>query len=226
MEFQYNDKTHSSTKDSPFHLTYGAHPWKGELRLEEHNPAAKDFLTQLQKARDEATAALNHASLSMKDQTDKRRNKSRDYQPGDLVWIESANISSDRPSKKLEALRYGPFKVIAKKGTSAYQLDIPKTWRSIHPVFNEYLLTPYQKPRYSGQKKNTRPEAVVVQGREEYEVEEVLNSKKGKGRGTLRYLVKWKGYPITEATWEPPGHLTNAKDAIAAFHRNYPDHPR
>lgn len=162
MEFQYNDKAHSATKDTPFHLTFGRHPWKGELRLEDKNPAAKDFVTRLQKARDEALAALDHASQSMKTQVDKRRNRSRDYKIGDLVWLESANISSDRPSKKLEALRYGPFKVTAKKGASAYQLDIPKTWRAIHPVFNEYLLTPYQKPKYGIQRKNPRPEPVIV----------------------------------------------------------------
>lgn len=36
------------------------------------------------------------------------------------------------------------------------------------------------------------PEPVEVEGEEEYEVEEILDSKVvGKG---LRYLVKWKGY--------------------------------
>ena len=109
--------------------------------------------------------------------------------------------------------------MLAKKGTSAYQLDIPKTWHAIHPIFNKVLLTPYQKPKYASQKKDIRPEPVTVLGQEEYEVEEILNSKKGKGlRGTLRYLVKWKGYPITEATWEPKANVIHARKAVQDFH--------
>ena len=49
---------------------------------------------------------------------------------------------------------------------------------------------------------------MVVDGEEEYEVEAIL---KHKGKGARRlYLVMWKGYPITEASWEPESHLRNA----------------
>ena len=43
---------------------------------------------------------------------------------------------------------------------------------------------------------------------EEYEVEAILRHK-GKG-ASRRYLVLWKGYPLTEASWEPESHLQNA----------------
>uniref|UniRef100_A0A915B216 Chromo domain-containing protein n=1 Tax=Parascaris univalens TaxID=6257 RepID=A0A915B216_PARUN len=40
---------------------------------------------------------------------------------------------------------------------------------------------------------------------DEYEVDEVLNVK---GQGNKRqYLVKWKGYPLSESTWEPRSHF-------------------
>ena len=49
---------------------------------------------------------------------------------------------------------------------------------------------------------------MVVDGEEEYEVEAILRHK---GKGVQRlYLVMWKGYPITEASWEPESHLRNA----------------
>ena len=48
----------------------------------------------------------------------------------------------------------------------------------------------------------------MVDGEEEYEVEAILRHK-GKGARHL-YLVMWKGYPITEASWEPESHLRNA----------------
>ena len=49
---------------------------------------------------------------------------------------------------------------------------------------------------------------MMVEGKEEYEVEAILRHK-GKGARRL-YLVMWKGYPITEASWEPESHLCNA----------------
>ena len=48
----------------------------------------------------------------------------------------------------------------------------------------------------------------MVDGEEEYEVEAILRHK---GQGARRlYQVLWKGYPITEASWEPESHLRNA----------------
>ena len=49
---------------------------------------------------------------------------------------------------------------------------------------------------------------MVVDGEEEYEVEAIFRHK-GKGAQRL-YLVMWKDYPITEASWEPELHLQNA----------------
>ena len=57
--------------------------------------------------------------------------------------LEGMNILMDRLTKKRGDKCYGPFKVIKKVGASAYKLAIPKTWRNIHDVFNEVLLTPY-----------------------------------------------------------------------------------
>ncbi len=47
-----------------------------------------------------------------------------------------------------------------------------------------------------------------MSGEEEYEVEALLDSKKGVGRGgTTLYLVKWKGYGHDSNTWEPRSNL-------------------
>jgi hypothetical protein len=35
----------------------------------------------------------------------------------------------------------------------------------------------------------------------------------------LYYLVKWKGYPAHDATWEPVDNLKNAKQAIKDFEK-------
>jgi hypothetical protein len=54
------------------------------------------------------------------------------------------------------------------------------------------------------------PPPIVIDGTDEYEVEEILNERKA-GRG-MQYLIKWKGYPRSEATWELRSQL--AKHAL------------
>ena len=85
----------------------------------------------------------------------------------------------------------------------AYSLDLPPTWR-IDLVFHVSNLKRFQQSK--GFKREERPPSpMVVDDEEDYEVEAILKHK-GKGARCL-YLVIWKGYPITEASWEPESHL-------------------
>ena len=59
-----------------------------------------------------------------------------------------------------------------------------------------------------------------MEGHPEYEVEEILSSRK-RGRG-IQYLVKWKGYGEEENTWEPRRNVENAREAIEDFYHEYP----
>jgi hypothetical protein len=51
---------------------------------------------------------------------------------------------------------------------------------------------------------DVQPPPDIIQGEEEYEVEAVLDHRGGKQR--CQYLVKWHGYPNSDATWEPKVH--------------------
>jgi Chromo (CHRromatin Organisation MOdifier) domain len=64
---------------------------------------------------------------------------------------------------------------------------------------------------------------VLVNNEEEYEAEEILDSRFV--RSALKYLVRWKGYPISEATWEPTKHLKNSPSLVQQFHTKYPAKP-
>ncbi|KAI5284570.1 hypothetical protein KEM54_001224 [Ascosphaera aggregata] len=52
-----------------------------------------------------------------------------------------------------------------------------------------------------------------------YEVERIINHKKNANgaRTSKEFLVLWKGYPRSEATWEPVSYLTNAKEALNEY---------
>lgn len=224
-QFSYNDKIHTSTGYSPFFLNYGQHPWKGaEPRVAVKSQPAVDFVEQMKKIREDAEAALKAAAETMKRFYDRKRRPARTYRPNDQVYLEGTNINTRYPAKKLADKRWSPFKVIEKIGSSLYRLDIPKNWKAIHPVFHESLLTPFVKPSFPSQKKKPPPPPRIVNGEEEYEVEEIVDSRFG--RKGLEYLVSWKGMPKEETSWEPEAHVTNAKRLVDAFHKKNPAAPR
>ena len=72
----------------------------------------------------------------------------------------------------------------------------------MHDKFHVSLLRPYIETDLH--EKDTKPPPVVYDSNQ-YEVEDVLSHKKLRGR--MHYYVKWAGYPLSEATWEPAHHL-------------------
>jgi hypothetical protein len=117
---------HSSTNHTPFFLNYGHHPWKGEIQMSKGtNPTAEDFVHALEFAQEEAVAAMTQAAEKAKSHYDLRRRLARSYKPNDLIWLEATNLKEVRLSKKLSAKRYGPFKILAKIGESAYRIELP-----------------------------------------------------------------------------------------------------
>lgn len=68
------------------------------------------------------------------------------------------------------------------------------------------------------------PPLDIINNIEEYEVEEIVDSKMY--RGKLKYLVHWKGYPIEERTWEPIKNLSNSQEYIDEFHKKHPSAPQ
>lgn len=223
-EFKYRNQIHSATGYSPFYLTHGHHANTGvETRKEAANESARQFVDRMKRIQEEASAALVLTKETMKRSYDKHRRESRTYKEGDRVWLESFNIRTDKPHKKLDDKRYGPFEIIKKVGSAAYKLKIPKSWKGVHPVFNEALLTPYVASEFPNQETEKRvPE--LSETHEEIP-EEILDSQvKG---GGLQYLIKYKDQPRSENMWRKRSSLIkDHKDMLDKFHTTHPDAPR
>src|ERR1700722_10284844 len=141
----------------------------------------------------------------------------------DKVWLEGTNIRMGRPIGKLDDKRHGPFEVIKKEGKSVYRLRLPTTWKKIHLVFNESSLTPFVPDSFPSQRKPDPPPPINVEGEEEYEVEELMDSKVVHGK--IKYLVKWKGYPDkADWTWEPEEKIL--EDNRKEFHEKHSGAPQ
>jgi hypothetical protein len=147
-----------------------------------------------------------------------------DNAPGDQVYLEATNLRTDRPTKKLDDKRFGPFKIKRKVGRAAYELHLPAGWPAVHPVFNESLLTPYRAPSFKSQQKPPPPPPILdEQEQVEYEAEVIRDSRRR--RGNLQYLVHWKGYPREDDTWEPAANVKNSPDLVEEFHQAHPKRP-
>ena len=96
---------------------------------------------------------------------------------------------------------------------------LPPQWK-IHDVFHTDLLTPYHETELHGPN-FTRPPPDLIDGEEEYEVEEILQLQRfGRGR-KVQYLVKWKGYPESENQWVNWDDL-HADEVLAEFKKKNP----
>ena len=142
------------------------------------------------------------------------------YKTGDQVWLEGRNLQIDWPSTKLALKRQGPFKIKKVLSPITYQLELPPQWK-IHDIFHVDLLTPYRETELHGAN-FIRPPPDLIDGEEEYKIEEILQSRKFSRGRKVQYLVKWKGYPDSEnqrVNWDD----LHADDILADFKKKNPD---
>ena len=88
------------------------------------------------------------------------------------------------------------------------ELSLPDT--RIFPKFHASLIkkTPPDTPLTTTWNYSTK---------KEYEIEKILQERQGDQRA--EFLVKWKNYDISEATWEPKAHLKNAQTVLKQYRR-------
>ena len=218
-EFTYNDHRNKTTGFSPFFLTTGTHPWKGFepcINKSTKCDAAKEFVEQMMTNWNKAKDGLRHAQEVMQSVYNRTKQAPIKYQIRDKVMLDVQHLKLHRPSSKLSGKFLGPFKILSKEGHSAYHLKLPKSW-TVHPVFNKVLLQPHIGPKFPGQDIYNHPPPDLIDDQEEFDVEEILDTRIQRKR--REYLVKWKGYGSEDNTWEPEKNLEHSPLAIATFNK-------
>jgi hypothetical protein len=137
-----------------------------------------------------------------------------DFEIGERVWLDSQNLQLKTNSAKLTDRRLGPFKILEKLSDRAYRLELPENLK-IHNVFYVGLLSKVKEDESRPILREPGP--LEIEGEEEYEVEEIIDSEQ-RPEGWF-YRVKWKGYGPESNTWEPKDNLGHAQDILKKYHQ-------
>ena len=169
-EFAHNSWKNEATGQSPFKILMGYSPRAEIFNVTSSIPTVALQLRDWKRAREEAQRLM----IKVQKKWTKGKEPEQKYKTGDQVWLDGHNLRIDWPSVKLAPKRHGPFKIRKVLSPITYQLELPLQWK-IHDVFHTDLLTPYCESKLHGPN-FTKPPPDLIDGEEEYEVEEILQS--------------------------------------------------
>ena len=217
VEFAYNNSVNPTTGYTPFYMNYGQNPHVPVTLLTPRplteNPVATGFAQQQQRVLQRAQESIAKAQEAQARNANKKRTDMT-FNIGDQVLLETTHLklkTADQ-SRKLLPKFIGPFQVEKVVNNNAYKLKLPDIYKCLHPVFNVSRLRPYRSSdpaAFPGRETLERPPP-LLEDDDVFIVECVLDKCRVKGRNgrfTQWYLVKWQGYPDSDATWKPAAHL-------------------
>jgi hypothetical protein len=171
-EFALNSCVHSGTSKAPFELIYGYCPdFTIPIGKCSNMPGLDQRLNHLAKVCADTEAALRLSKEKMKEQYKRNKKTAHSFKVGDLVWLQAKDIKIHQKSPKLSPCQLGPFKVIERIGNLDFKLELPH-YLKLHPVFYVNRLAPYWDNSLD---KPPPPDPVMVEGKEEYEVDKIMD---------------------------------------------------
>jgi len=135
------------------------------------------FMERMKSATEEAKSAICKAQENMTWYYNRRRTPAPMYKLGNRVYLDASDIKMTRLSLKLSHRRLGPFEIECQVGLSAYHLKLPHGMRQLYLVFNVVKLSAAPEDPILGRKPQAPLPPIVVDREEEWEVEEILNSR-------------------------------------------------
>jgi hypothetical protein len=216
-EFAYNDSINRSTRQSPFQIVYGMQPrGVSELRDSEQtatrSASVEDFSEAMRELHSRVKEQLQNSSQEYKHSADQHRQQIQ-FEVGDLNL---AHLRKERflrgTYNKLKMKKIGLCRIIRKFGTNAYEIELPDGI-GISLIFNVSDLYPYK-----AEEEEVGSEQLEVQWAKQMPVAEksqmeiILDkrvSKRTRQKEYFEYLVKWKGHPVEDASWENEAEIQN-----------------
>ncbi|KAL6142370.1 hypothetical protein ACLB2K_060652 [Fragaria x ananassa] len=115
----------------------------------------------------------------------------------------------------------GPFEVIKRIGNVSYKLHLPPKLK-IHPVFHVSMLKPFHEDEEDPSRGVSHWELTTVVTSFDKEVDEILADRVIRCRGMpsyKEYLIRWRGLPNTDTSWESEDILWQFMDKIHRYNK-------
>jgi hypothetical protein len=209
----HNNSRNSTTGFTPSELIIRWEPpLVAEQWTESKNLTAEEYLSKLRWNRLLAIHAINKVAY-------RTTIPASTWKTGQSVWLEGKNPPLPYRTVKLAPRQHGPFKITKIISPVAVRLELPPQW-NIHPVFHISLITLYTETSAHGPN-FTQPPLDLINGEEEYEVEQIHAHWNWGCNKIWQYLIKWKGYPESDNTWENTNQV-HAPDIIKLYHKKMP----
>jgi Chromo (CHRromatin Organisation MOdifier) domain len=210
LEFTHNNWQHADQIHTSFELMNGKAPVAISTTFKNTKfPSVAKKIKKLVTSKEKALAAHELVRSCM---VERIKSNFVPFKKGQMVWLDSRHLETNY-HKKMASKQEGPFEIEEALGLVTYQLKLPESWW-IHKVFHATLLHPYQENKVYGES-YIQPLPDIEEGEEVYKVKQILKHMKH-GQG-YEYLIKWVGYLITKALWEPKSNLTGATDILQEY---------
>ena len=207
---------------SPYKAVYGReYPLLDTYRVYPSAvPASDAYYNRHQEIRNAAYQALKLARARSTRVARRRRSEFEPVEVGGMIMVFGDQFATESGrSRKLQPRWRGPFTVLEfDDHTQNYTVSMDsRMYRRQRGVFHCSVVKPYHQnddDRFPG-RAHAKPAPILVNEQQEWEVETILDHRTRYGRG--QFLVKWKGYPSSENSWEPLEGLGNAADMVQAW---------
>ena len=210
-EFAYNNSYQASLQMAPFEALYGRRcrtplNWSetGDSRI-----FGPDMLREAEEKVKLIRDRLKTAQSRQKSYYDQKHRRVS-FEPGEFVYLRVSPMRGLQRFKikgKLAPRFIGPFCIVARRGTVAYQLDLPEDLSDIHDVFHVSQL----RKCVSNPEKQVSHENIDVQPDLTYRERPVRileESERRTRQKTIKFFkVQWSNHTDSEATWESEDFL-------------------
>lgn len=202
IEFLINTSKHAATGSAPYEVLYGFRPRSLTdlvAGTADKSFTREEWIANRRILRQEVSDAIADAATTMARHYD-RSHRDVELNVGDMVMVRARQglTIPGVGSGKLSRRFFGPFKILARIGATAYKVKLPHEYK-MHNVINVQHLKGCPRDEFNRLPPPPPPPVVVDDTWADYEVDSILD--KRKRRGQTQYLVKFKGYNNADALW-------------------------